>query len=166
MPAAPTRDPLYRGYRFPAEVISYAVWLYFRFHLSHRDIEDLLAERGVRVSDEAIRLWCRKFGPAFATGLRRRRGRARDCWHLDEVQLKLCGKRHWLWRAVDGDGLVLDILVQERRSRGTAEAFLPRVVDGQGQGYVRPVVITHKLACYPPAGRRLLPGQSTGGTRG
>ena len=75
MPATPIRDPLYRGYRFPAEIISHAVWLYYRFHLSHRDVEDLLAERGVQVSYEAIRLWCRKFGPAIAAGLRRCRHR-------------------------------------------------------------------------------------------
>ena len=81
--AAPTRDPLYRGYRFPAEIIGHAVWLYDRFHLSHRDVEELLAERGIQVSYEAIRLWCRRFGPLFAAGLRRRRSRTGDCWHLD-----------------------------------------------------------------------------------
>ena len=106
------RDPLDRGYRFPPEIIGYAVWLYIRFHLSRRDIEDLLAERGVQVSYEAIRLWCRTFGPVCAAGLRQRRARAGDRWHLDEVQLKINGKRHWLWGAVDRDGLVLDILVQ------------------------------------------------------
>ena len=84
MPAAPARDPLYRGYRFPAEIISYAVWLYYRFHLSHRDIEDLLAERGVQVSYEAIRLWCRAFGPALAAGLRRHRRRAAGKWHCED----------------------------------------------------------------------------------
>ncbi len=81
VPVSPARDPLYRGYRFPAEIISYAVWLYYRFHLSHRDIEDLLAERGIQVSYEAVRLWCRRFGAAFAAGLRRRRARAGDKWH-------------------------------------------------------------------------------------
>ena len=83
-PAPPSRDPLYRGYRFPAEIISHAVWLSFRFALSHRDVEELLAERGVRVSYEAIRPWCLKFGPEFATALRRRRARAADKWHCDE----------------------------------------------------------------------------------
>src|SRR6478609_9664919 len=112
-PAVPCRDPLYRGYRFPPEIIGYAVWLSYRFALSHRDVEEVLAERGVRVSYEAIRLWCRTFGVTFAAELRRRRGRASDKWHVDEVQLKIGGKRHWLWRAVDADGLVLDILVQE-----------------------------------------------------
>ncbi len=155
VPDAPARDPLYRGYRFPAEIISHAVWLYYRFHLSHRDIEDLLAERGVRVSYEAIRLWCRRFGPAFAAGLRRRRARAGDRWHLDEVQLKIKGKKHWLWRAVDSDGLVLDILVQERRDQAAAERFLRRVLDGEEQA--PRVVVTDKLASYPPALRRVLP---------
>jgi len=153
--AVPCRDPLYRGYRFPAEIISHAVWLYFRFALSHRDVEELLAERGVQVSYEAIRLWCRTFGPTFATALRRRRARARDCWHLDEVQLKIKGKRHWLWRAVDRDGLVLDLLVQERRNQEAAERFLRRVLDGEGRA--PRVVVTDKLASYPPALKRLLP---------
>jgi putative transposase len=155
VPGAPAGDPLSRGYRFPAAIISYAVWLYFRFALSHRDVEELLAERGVKVSYEAIRLWCRKFGPAFAAALRRRRGRARDCWHLDEVQLKIRGKRHWLWRAVDRDGLVLDILVQERRNQEAAERFLRRVLDGEDAA--PRVVVTDKLASYPPALRRVLP---------
>ncbi len=119
-------------------------------------MEDFLAERGVRVSYEAIRLWCRTFGPAFAAGLRRRRARAGDKWHLDEVQLKITGRKHWLWRAVEQDGLVLDILVQERRNQEAAELFLRRVVDGQG--YRPRVVVTDKLASYPPAIRRVLPG--------
>jgi putative transposase len=153
---ASDRVPLYRGYRFPAEIISHAVWLYFRFHLSHRDIEDLLAERGVRVSYEAIRLWCRTFGSPFAAGLRRCRRRAAGKWHLDEVQLKIRGRRHWLWRAIDRDGLVLNVLVQERRNQEAAERFLRRVLDGEG---AQPrVVVTDKLASYPPALRRVLPG--------
>jgi putative transposase len=86
---------LYRGHRFPPEVIAHAVWLYFRFHLSFRDVQDLLAERGIVVSHEAIRQWCTKFGPTFATGLRRRRAQPGDKWHLDEVLLKIRGKRHW-----------------------------------------------------------------------
>ena len=154
-PAASPRDPLYRGYRFPAEIISHAVWLYYRFHLSHRDVEELLAEPGVQVSYEAIRLWCRRFGPAFAAGLRRRRARAGDRWHLDEVQLKINGRRHWLWRAVDRDGLVLDILVQERRNQEAAERFLRRVLAGEEQA--PRVVVTDKLASYPPALKRVLP---------
>ncbi len=95
----PSRDPLYRGYRFPAEIISHAVWLYFRFALSHRDVEDLLAERGVQVSYEAIRLWCRRFGPTFATALRRRRSRSADKWHCENGDAGGGGhdpKWHWL----------------------------------------------------------------------
>src|SRR5215204_6699868 len=131
--AAPCRDPLYRGYRFPAAIISHAVWLYYRFVLSHRDIEELLAERGVQVSYEAVRLWCRRFGATFAAGLRDHRRRSADTWHLDEVQLKIKGRKYWLWRAVDRDGLVLDILVQERRNQEAAERFLRRVLDGEEQ---------------------------------
>ncbi len=96
VPPTPAHDPLYRGYRFPAEIISHAVWLYYRFHLRHRDVEDLLAARRIQVSYDASRLWCRKFGPPFAAGLRRRRAHAGDEWHEDEVQLKINGKRHWL----------------------------------------------------------------------
>jgi putative transposase len=98
-PASPVRDPLYRDYRFPAEVISHAVWLYYRFHLSHRDVEELLAERGAQISYEAIRRWCLKFGPTFAAELRRRRVRAAEKWHLDgHCQIKptaryFCGER-------------------------------------------------------------------------
>jgi hypothetical protein len=92
------RSP-YHGYRFPPEIIAHAVWLYFRFNLSFRDVEDLLAERGVIVSHETVRQWCTKFGAAFAAGLRRRQARTGDMWHLDEVLLKINGKRHWLWRA-------------------------------------------------------------------
>ena len=130
-----TRDPLNRGNQVPAEIIGHVVWLYSRFPLNHRDIEDLLAERGVLVSYEAIRLWCLTFGPVLAVGLRRHRRRAGGKWHLDEVQLKIKGKKHWPWRAVDQNGLVLD-----------GEARAPRVV------------VTDKLASYPPALRRVLPG--------
>ena len=132
------------------------MWLYFRFHLSFRDVQVLLAERGLIVSHETIRQWCTKFGAAFAAGLRRRRVRAGDKWHLDEVLLKINGKRHWLWRAVDQHGVVLDILVQERRNQAAAERFLHRVLDGEGGAEPR-VVITDKLASYPPAIKRVLP---------
>jgi putative transposase len=107
---------LYRRHRFPAEVISHAVWLYFRFNLGFRDVEELLAERGVQVSYETIRRLCAKFGPVFALQLQRRRARPGDKWHLDEVAIRICGHRHWLWRAVDQHGVVLDILVQSRRA--------------------------------------------------
>jgi putative transposase len=153
--AAADEPPSYRGYRYPIEVISHAVWLYFRFHLSLRDVEELLAERGVIVSYETIRAWCAKFGPTYAAGLRRRRAQSSDKWHLDEVQLKIKGKRHWLWRGVDKHGVVLDILVQQRRDQLAAETFLRRVLAAKGS---EPrVVITDKLASYRPALRRVLP---------
>jgi transposase-like protein len=123
--------------------------------LSHRDVEELLAERGIAVSYETVRRWCLKFGAAYADGVRRRRPRPGDKWHLDEVQLKINGTRHWLWRAVDQEGVVLDILVQRRRNQEVAEAFLRRVLNGQG--YEPRVVITDTLASYPPAVRRVLP---------
>ncbi len=101
----------YHGYRFPAQIISHAVWLYHRFCLSFRDVEELLAERGVIVSHETVRQWCQKFGLDYAQNLRRRRGRKGDIWHLDELFVNIQGKRHYLWRAVDQDGDVIDILV-------------------------------------------------------
>lgn len=153
-PIAP-EPPSYRGYRYPAEIIGHAVWLYFRFSLSLRDVEELLAERGVSVTYETIRAWCAKFGPAYAASLRRRRARPGDKWHLDEVLLKIKGKRHWLWRAVDQHGVVLDILAQQHRDQHAADAFLRRVLAAVGS---EPrVVITDKLASYPPAVRRVLP---------
>ena len=137
----------YRSYRFPPEIIAHAVWLHFRFQLSFRDVQDLLAERGMIVSHEAIRQWCAKFGAAFAAKLRRRRVRAGDKWHLDEVLLKIRGKRHWLWRAVDQHGVVLDILVQQRRDQQAAERFLRQVLEGENGTEPR-VVTTDKLASY------------------
>jgi putative transposase len=155
LPFEANEPPSYRGYRYPVEIISHAVWLYFRFHLSLRDVEELLAERGVIVTYETIRAWCAKFGPTYAAGLRRRRGHPSDKWHLDEVQLKIKGKRHWLWRAVDKHGIVLDILVRQRRDQLAAETFLRRVIASTGS---EPrVVITDKLLSYPPALRRVLP---------
>ena len=144
----PQPSSLYRRHRFPGEVISHAVWLYYRLLLSYRDVEDLLAERGVLVRCETIRRWCHKFGHTYADGLRRH-ARPGDKWHIDEVQLKINGRTHWRWRAVDQNGVVLDILVQERRNQDAAEAFLRRLVNGCG--YAPRVLITDKLASYPPA---------------
>ena len=112
--------PLYHGYRFHPTIISHAVWLYHRFCLSFRDVEDLLAERGVTVSYESIRQWCLQFGPEYARRLKRRRGRLGDTWYLDEVFVTIRGERYYLWRAVDQDGDVIDILVQRRRDRHAA----------------------------------------------
>src|SRR3954452_11435885 len=107
--------PSYTGYRFPAEVISYAVWLYFRFPLSLRMMEEMLAVRGIEVSHETVRKWALKFGREIANGIRRRRPQGGDKWHLDEMVVTIAGKKHYLWRAVDQDGFVLDALVQSRR---------------------------------------------------
>ena len=122
-------DPHYR-HRFPAAIIGHAVWLYHVFSLSLRDVELLLAERGVVVSYETVRRWCQKFGESFADRLRRRRPRPGDKWHLDEVFIRIQAVQHYLWRAVDQDGVVLDILVQERRNGKAAERFFKRLLKG------------------------------------
>ena len=125
-------QPNYHGHRFPPLIISHAVWLYHRFTLSFRDIEDLLAERGVIVSYESIRQWCRKFGPGYARTLKRRQGRLGDTWSLDELFITIQGQRHYLWRAVDQDGDTIDILVQRRRDRRAAKRFFRKLLKGQG----------------------------------
>jgi putative transposase len=111
---------LYKRHRFPAEIISHCVWLSFRFCLSYRDVKQLMVERGIILSHEAVRYWCQKFGQAYANALRRRHPRPGDKWHLDEVFLTINKARHYLWRAVDQDGNVLDILVQSRRDKHAA----------------------------------------------
>ncbi len=151
----PTPAERYKGYRFPTEIIGYAVWLYFRFSLSYRDVEELLAERGVVVSYETVRQWCLNFGQTYANELRRRRARPGDKWHMDEVFLKINGKAHYLWRAVDQDGHVLDILVQSRRDKQAAVKFFRKLL--KGLRYVPRVVITDKLASYGAAQREVLP---------
>src|SRR4051794_7893317 len=120
---AAIRSP-YAGYRFPAEIISHAVWLYFRFPLSLRMVDELLAARGIMVSRETVRQWALKFGQAFANQIRRRLPRAGDKWHLDEVVVKIAGVTHRLWRAVDQTGMVLDVLVQSRRDKDAAKRLL------------------------------------------
>ena len=146
----------YKNHRFPVEIISHAVWLYFRFCLSFRDVEELLLERGVVVTYEAIRQWCRKFGQQYANQLRRRRPRPGDKWHLDEMFLTIKGERHYLWRAVDQEGNVLDILVQRRRDKRAAKKFFRKLL--KGLSYVPRVIITDKLKSYAAAKRELLPG--------
>src|SRR5215472_6288165 len=118
----------YAGYRFPAEIIGHAVWLYFRFPLGLRMVEELLAARRIIVSHETVRQWARKFGQQFARQIRRRLPRAGDKWHLDEVVLKISGVKHWLWRAVDQTGMVLDVLVQRRRDKGAAKRLLRKLL--------------------------------------
>src|SRR6187402_2992327 len=146
----------YAGYRFPPEVISHAVWLYFRFPLSLRMVEEMLAARGITVSHETVRQWARKFGQAFANQIRRRLPRAGDKWHLDEVAIKIAGQKHWLWRAVDQDGTVLDVLVQSRRDKKAAKRLMRKLLKRQGR--VPRVMVTDKLASYPAAKKELIPG--------
>ncbi len=147
--------PSYQGYRFPPEIISHAVWLYHRFCLSFRDAEDLLAQRGVTVTYETIRHWCQTFGLDYARRLRRRRGRLGDTWHLDELFVTIEGHRQYLWRAVDQDGDVIDILVQPRRDRQAAARFFRKLLKGQGRGPRR--LITDKLLSYGAAHRTVMP---------
>ena len=149
------RMPSYRGYRFSPEIISHAVWLYHRFALSFRDVEDLLARRGVEVTYEAIRKWCRRFGPEYAGRLRRRHGRLGDTWHLDEVFVTIQGRQQYLWRAVDEDGDVLDILVQPRRNRHAAVRFFRKLL--KTQRHVPRRLITDKLRSYSAACRTVMP---------
>jgi putative transposase len=146
----------YKRHRFPAEIISHYVWLYFRSCLSYRDVEELMAARGITLTYEALRYWCRKFGQAYANQLRRRRPRPGDTWHLDEVFLTIHGERHYLWQAVDQDGHVLDILVQWRRDKKAAKKFFRKLL--KGLAYVPRVLITDQLKSYGAAKREILPG--------
>jgi putative transposase len=148
--------PSYKGFRFPVEIISHCVWLYHRFPLSLREVEEMMLERGVVVTYETIRAWCRTFGQTYANGLRRRRPRPGDKWHLDEVFIKIRGKTHYLWRAVDQDGVVLDILVTSRRDATAATRFFRKLL--RGSRSVPRVLVTDKLASYPVAHRRLIRG--------
>ncbi|TYB84778.1 IS6 family transposase [Oceaniovalibus sp. ACAM 378] len=137
--------PRLKGFRYPREVIAYAVWAYHRFALSTAAVEDLLAERGVLVSREAIRLWVYRFGWHFADCIRCDRPRPNDKWHVDEVVLTIRSQKHWLWRAIDVDGDVLDILVQTRRNAKAAKRVFKRLVASFGEPRV---VITGKLRSY------------------
>src|SRR5689334_3648832 len=127
----PAAKSPYAGYRFPGEVISHAVWLYFRFPLSLRMVKDILAARGIAVSHDTVRQRGRRFGQAFANQIRRRLPRPGDKWHLDEVCLMIGAKKHWLWRAVDQDGIVLDVLVQKRRDKRAAKRLLRKLLKRQ-----------------------------------
>ena len=138
----------------PGGVISHAVWLYHRFPLSYREVEELLLARGIVVSHETIRQWCDKFGPQYAAALRRRRPQAGDKWHLDEVFIKVNGVRQYLWRAVDQDGNVLDILVQSKRNAKAAKRFMAKLMKKQRR--VPRVLVTDKCRSYGPAHRDLM----------
>jgi putative transposase len=144
-----------KGHRYPVEVISHCVWLYFRFPLSLREVEELMLERGIVVSYETIRRWCAKFGPAYAGALRRRQPRPGDKWHLDEVFIKIDGRLQYLWRAVDQNGSVLDILVQKRRDKAAARRFFRRLL--KKTGAVPRVIVTDKLRSYGAAHREVMP---------
>ena len=146
---------LYKHHRFPPEIIHHAVWLYYRFNLSGRDIEDLLAERGIAVSYESIRLWCIKFGTEYAKRLRRRHQGYGDTFFIDAVFVKIQGKQHYLWRAVDQDGEVVDVFLQVRRDGRSATRFFKRLLKVNGR--VPRKIVTDKLRSYGVAHRELIP---------
>jgi putative transposase len=146
----------YKRHRFPPEIIARAVWLYFRFPLSLRLVEEMLLERGIVVSYETIRRWARKFGPDYAKRFRRKPARSDDIWHLDEVVITIAGRKHWLWRAVDQDGYVLDEIVQTRRNTKAAKRLLTRLLQKQGLKPKR--MITDKLGSYGAAKKQVMLG--------
>src|SRR5208337_1207570 len=143
----------YASYRFPPEIIQQAIWLYLRFTLSFRDVEDLLAERGVTVSYETIRRWVNHFGPSIAADLRKRRPKPHAIWHLDEVYLKIAGRMVYLWRAVDAEGEVLDVLVQSRRNKQAALKLMRKLL--KKYGFVPDQLITDDLRSYAAAAHNL-----------
>ena len=143
----------YSRHRFPAAVIHRAVWLYFRFPLSFRDVEEMLSERGIHVSYETIRRWILKFGPAIAANVRTRRVQPSGTWHLDEVFVRIGGKRTYLWRAVDDEGEVLEVLAQSRRNKRAALKLMRKLL--KKQGYIPDEIVTDKLGSYSAALRDL-----------
>jgi putative transposase len=152
-PRMPERSTAAHGRRFPHVIISHAVWLYLRFPLSFRDVEELLAERGIEVSYESIRRWVATFGPRLAEELRTREAKPGRVWHLDEMAVRIGGKRYWLWRAVDEHGRTLDVLLQERRDTEAAERFFRALVGHAGGVPER--ITTDKLGSYTAAKRRI-----------
>ena len=143
----------YRRHRFPPELIQHAIWLYLRFTLSYRDVEELLAQRGLDISYETVRRWVLKFGPAIARRLRQRRPRPSDRWHLDEMVVRIAGERLYLWRAVDDEGEVLDMLVQRRHDSRGALRLMRKLL--KKQGFVPKLLVTDRLPSYASAFRRL-----------
>jgi putative transposase len=143
----------YRRHRFPPPIIQHAIWLYLRFTLSYRDVEELLAERGLEVSYETVRRWVLKFGPGFARRLQRSRPRPSDRWHIDEMVVRIAGKRMYLWRAVDHEGEVLDMLVQRRRDKRAALRLMRKLL--KKQGFTPKLLTTDKLGSYGAAFRHL-----------
>ncbi len=146
----------YKGHRFPAEIISHCVWLYYTFPLSYRDIEKMMLERRICLTYETIRKWCRKFGQQYANQIRRRRPQLNDKWHLDEVVLAIDGRKYYLWRAVDSEGNVLDILMQSRRDTKAAKRFFRKLLRKQGEA--PRVIVTDKLKSYGAAKKVILKG--------
>ena len=146
---------MYKHHRFPPEIIQYAVWLYHRFNLSHRDIEDLLAERGITVSYEAIRLWCNKFGLKYVRRLKKKHQGYGDTFFIDEVFVKIDGKQHYLWRAVDQDGEIVDVFLQRRRDGKAAKRFFKRLLKAHRMEPRK--IVTDKLRSYGVAHRELIP---------
>ena len=145
----------YKGYRFPSEIIQYTVWIYYRFNLSHRDIEDLLAQRGINVSYEAIRLWCNRFGPKYAARLKKKHKGYGDTFFIDEVFIKIDGKQYYLWRAVDQDGEIVDVFLQKRRDGAAAKRFFKRLLKKHRDEPRK--IVTDKLRSYGVAHRELIP---------
>src|SRR3954465_7682089 len=143
----------YARHQFPPAIIQHAVWLYLRFTLSYRDVEELLAERGLDVTYETVRRWVLKFGPMYARNLRRLSPRPADRWHLDEMVVSIQGRRMYLWRAVDSEGEVLDLLVQPRRDKAAALRLLRKLI--KKQGFAPAVLVTDKLRSYAAAHREL-----------
>ena len=150
-----SRHSMYKRHRFPPEIIQHAVWLYSRFNLSTRDVEDLLAGRGISVSDETIRTWCQKFGPKYARRLRRRHPGFGDTFFVDEVFVRIGGIQHYLWRAIDQDGEVIDVYLTEKRDGSAAKRFFRRILNAAKQEPRR--VVSDKLASYNVAHRDLAP---------
>jgi putative transposase len=145
----------YSGYRYPTQIISHAVWLYHRFTLSFRDIEELLAARGITVSYETIRNWCLKFGTQYCHLIKKNRGKLDDIWYLDEVFIKINGVLHYLWRAVDQGGDEIDILVQKRKDAKAAKRFFKKLLKGQQATPIK--IVTDKLKSYSAAKRETMP---------
>lgn len=148
-----SRSSLYHRHRFPAEIIAEAVWLYYRFPLSFRMVEDMLAYRGIIVTHKTVHEWAEKFGREYANTIRRRTPRLGDKWHLDEVVITIKGEKHFLWRAVDQDGFVLEVLVQKCRNTKAAKRFMRKLLSGQGCS--ARVIVSDKLRSYGAAKREL-----------
>ncbi|RWX22226.1 IS6 family transposase, partial [Rhizobium leguminosarum] len=151
-----TSDISFKRHRFPPQIITHAVWLYLRFNLSQREVEEMLLERGIDVSYETVRRWIAKFGPQIARNLRRRQARPGDIWYLDEVVVKCAGEKSWLWRAVDQHGTVLEEILQKRRDKRAATRVLVALM--KRYGFAPKRIITDKLRSYGAAKAEVAPG--------